>query len=60
MADACDAALDRGDRKILAPLDDLSYAVVSEAELADLTDRSSFDNVNTKAEFDEAAERLRE
>jgi len=58
MADACDAALERGDRKILAPLDDLSYAVVSEAELETVTDLETFENLNTQAEFDEAASRL--
>lgn len=60
MADACDAALDRGERKILAPLDHLSYAVVSETELAGVVDFDdewgTFDNVNTRDEF-EAAER---
>ncbi|MBP1987717.1 molybdenum cofactor guanylyltransferase [Halolamina salifodinae] len=58
MAAACDAALERGDRKILAPLEDLSYAVVSEQELEAVTDLSSFENLNTQAEFEEAAERL--
>ncbi|GAB7012378.1 molybdenum cofactor guanylyltransferase [Halolamina salina] len=58
MADACDAALERGDRKILAPLEDLTYAVVSEAELEAVTDLTTFENINTKAEFDEAAARL--
>ena len=58
MADACDAALERGDRKILAPLSELSYAVVGEDELTDVTDLGTFDNINTKAEFDEAAARL--
>ncbi|NHX37887.1 MULTISPECIES: molybdenum cofactor guanylyltransferase [Halolamina] len=60
MAEACDAALERGDRKILAPLEDLSYAVVSEAELATVTDLSTFENLNTQAEFEEAAARLSE
>ncbi len=58
MADACDAALERGDRKILAPLEDLSYGVVSEAELATVTDLDTFENLNTQEEFDEAAARL--
>ncbi len=58
MADACDAALERGDRKILAPLEDLSYAVVGEDELTAVTDLETFENINTKAEFDEAAARL--
>lgn len=58
MAAACDAALERGDRKILAPLEDLAYAVVSEAELEAVTDLASFENLNTQAEFEDAAERL--
>jgi|AntRauTorcE11898_2_1112593.scaffolds.fasta_scaffold02380_4 molybdopterin-guanine dinucleotide biosynthesis protein A len=58
MAAACDAALERGDRKILAPLEDLSYTVVSEAELEGVTDFASFENLNTQAEFEDAAARL--
>ena len=58
MADACDAALERGDRKILAPLEELTYAVVSEDELTAVTDLTTFENINTKEEFDEAAARL--
>ncbi len=58
MADACDVALDRGDRKILAPLEELSYAVVREEELADRADLSTFDNVNTQAELVAAEEQL--
>ena len=58
MADACDAALERGDRKILAPLEDLTYTVVGEDELTDVTDLETFENINTKEEFDEAAARL--
>ncbi|KPN32051.1 molybdopterin-guanine dinucleotide biosynthesis protein MobA [Halolamina pelagica] len=58
MAAACDAALERGDRKILAPLEHLSYAVVSEAELAAVTDLETFENLNTQEEFEAAAARL--
>ena len=58
MAAACDAALERGDRKILAPLEDLTYAVVGEDELEAVTDLATFDNLNTQAEFEDAAERL--
>lgn len=58
MAAACDAALERGDRKILAPLEDLSYAVVSEAELEAVTDLCSFENLNTQDEFEDAAEQF--
>lgn len=58
MADACDAALERGDRKVLAPLEELSYAVVGEDELTDRTELSAFDNINTQEELDAAEERL--
>jgi molybdopterin-guanine dinucleotide biosynthesis protein A len=58
MADACDAALGRGDRKILAPLEDLSYAVVGESELTPRTDLSTFDNINTREELLAAERRL--
>ena len=58
MADACDAALERGDRKILAPLEHLTYAVVGEAELTPRVDLSTFDNINTQEEFEAAEKRL--
>ncbi|UIO99557.1 molybdenum cofactor guanylyltransferase [Halobaculum sp. CBA1158] len=57
MADACDAALARGDRKIIAPLFDLEYAVLDDDALADLgVDDRSFENLNTREEFEAAAE----
>ena len=55
MADACDRALARGDRKVLAPLSELSYAVVGDDAIRDRTDERSFENVNTREEL-EAAE----
>jgi molybdopterin-guanine dinucleotide biosynthesis protein A len=58
MVDACDAALERGDRKILAPLEALSYAVVGETELEERTALSTFDNVNTREELEAAEARL--
>ncbi|MEF8801356.1 MAG: molybdenum cofactor guanylyltransferase [Halolamina sp.] len=58
MVDACTAALGRGDRKILAPLEELSYAVVSEDELTDRTELWTFDNINTQEELKAAEERL--
>lgn len=58
MADACDAALERGDRKILAPLEDLTYAIVGEAELTERVDLSTFDNINTQEEFEAAEKRI--
>jgi molybdopterin-guanine dinucleotide biosynthesis protein A len=58
MIDACDAALERGDRKVLAPLEELSYAVVGEGELIARTERWTFDNINTQDELNAAEERL--
>lgn len=58
MADACDAALDRGESKIIEPLFELDYVVVGADELADF-DADSFENINTQEEFEAAKERLR-
>ena len=57
MADACDRALARGDHKIIEPLFELDYVAVEADELADF-DADSFENVNTREEFEAAAERL--
>ena len=56
MADACEAALERGDRKVLAPLERLDYAVVDEEEVLEHTTRRTFENVNTREELEAAAE----
>jgi len=59
MADACDDALARGDRKIIAPLFDLEYAEVGADDLDALgVDDRSFENLNTREEFETAAEAL--
>jgi molybdopterin-guanine dinucleotide biosynthesis protein A len=58
MADACADALERGDRKILAPLEALEWAVVEEAELQERGDLGTFENLNTRAEFEAAKERF--
>ncbi|MFC7236494.1 molybdenum cofactor guanylyltransferase [Halosegnis marinus] len=58
MADACDRALARGDRKILAPLDDLDWTVVERAALEARGSLDSFESVDTREAFDRAAERL--
>ncbi|XVH32463.1 molybdenum cofactor guanylyltransferase [Haloferacaceae archaeon DSL9] len=47
MADACDEALARGERKIIAPLFELDYVEVSEADLREHGSLSTFDNCNT-------------
>jgi molybdopterin-guanine dinucleotide biosynthesis protein A len=54
MAAACDRALARGDRKVLAPLDDLDRVVVGDAEIRERTTARTFTNVNTHAELAEA------
>jgi molybdopterin-guanine dinucleotide biosynthesis protein A len=59
MADACDAALARGEGKIIEPLFELDYVVVEATELAEF-DSASFDNVNTREEFADAERRLQE
>ncbi|MFB6122974.1 MAG: molybdenum cofactor guanylyltransferase [Haloferacaceae archaeon] len=58
MADACDAALERGASRIVAPLENLKYVVVDEDEVDAHADRATFENVNTREEFEAAAERL--
>ncbi|PHQ46802.1 molybdenum cofactor guanylyltransferase [Halorubrum sp. C3] len=55
-ADACDRALDRGDRKILAMADQLEAVVVDDEAIRSLTTERTFTNVNTQSELD-AAER---
>lgn len=58
MAAACDRALDRGDRRILAAFDDLDVAVVDEATVRRRASLATFDNINTRAELDDAAARI--
>ena len=54
MAEACEAALERRDRRILDPLEDLEYAVVPEAEVREVTTLETFRNLNTAEEFERA------
>ena len=54
MAEACKGALERGDRRILDPLEDLEYVVVSEAEVREVTTLETFRNLNTAEEFERA------
>ncbi len=55
MADACDRALARGDRKILDVIETLDAVVVDDATIRDRTTERTFTNVNTRDELDEAA-----
>jgi len=58
MVDACDRALDAGDRRIVAALDDLDVVVVDRSAVEALTTLDTFDNLNTREEFEAAKERL--
>jgi molybdopterin-guanine dinucleotide biosynthesis protein A len=55
MADACDRALDRGERRVVAPLEGLDCVVVGDDGISRHADEKTFENVNTEAEL-EAAE----
>jgi len=58
MVRACERALERGDRRVIAPLEDLDHVVVEEAEIRAHGEMESFENLNTREEFEAAAERL--
>ncbi|MFC7156204.1 molybdenum cofactor guanylyltransferase [Halomarina halobia] len=58
MADACDAALERGERRVVAPLFELDYVVVDEPAIRARGSLDTFENVNTREEFAAAEERL--
>lgn len=60
MTAACEAAIERGDRKILSPLFELDYRVVDDAAIAAHGGEESFENLNTRAEFEAAQTRLKE
>jgi len=59
MARACRRALDRGDTRIVAPLEDLEEVVVDADEIKRVAAADTFDNINTREEFRAANERLR-
>jgi molybdopterin-guanine dinucleotide biosynthesis protein A len=60
MVDAAGRALDAGDRRVIAPLEYLDDVTVAEAELRDRGDLRSFENLNTREEFEAAAADLRD
>ena len=53
-AEACQRALDRGDRKVLALVDGVDAVVVDDETIRSLTTERTFTNVNTQSELDEA------
>ena len=58
MADACDRALERGDSKILAPLEELDWVVVAHETLRERDWLQTFENVNTRGELRAAVDRF--
>ncbi len=54
MEAACDSALARGDRKLLAPLDELDRVIVDGQTVRSRTSERTFTNVNTREELAEA------
>lgn len=59
MAEACERALCAGERKVIAPLEYLEYVVIDEGEVREYATRTTFENLNTKEEFEQAVERFR-
>ncbi|MFB6302821.1 MAG: molybdenum cofactor guanylyltransferase [Haloferacaceae archaeon] len=55
MVDACERALDAGERRIVKPLFDLDYEVVDRDEIEAHTSLKTFENLNTREEFEAAA-----
>jgi molybdopterin-guanine dinucleotide biosynthesis protein A len=55
MAAACDRALARGDRKLLAPIEELDRVVVGDETIRSRTTARTFTNINTREEFADAA-----
>ena len=58
MADACEAAIDAGEERIVAPLFDLDFVVLDAEEVRDHGHPRTFENCNTKTDFEDVAARL--
>lgn len=56
MVQACDRALEAGDSRIVDALFELDYVEVSEDEVLEYADLRTFENLNTQAEFEAAAD----
>ncbi len=55
---ACRRALDRGDRRAMAPLDALSVARIAESDARSIGGPHTFENVNTQSALDRIERRL--
>lgn len=58
MATACERALERGDHRVVEALFDIDYVVVERDEITTRTSMETFENLNTRAEFEAAEERF--
>ena len=58
MVDACEAALEDGENRIVAALFELDFVVVDADEVRDHGHPRTFENCNTRADFEDAARRL--
>jgi molybdopterin-guanine dinucleotide biosynthesis protein A len=58
MRAACWRALERGEHKVVEPLFDLDYVVVEREDVLEHTTLETFENLNTREEFEAAAERF--
>ncbi|MFB6223732.1 MAG: molybdenum cofactor guanylyltransferase [Haloarcula sp.] len=58
MRAACRRALERGEHKVVEPIFDLDYVVIERDEILEHTTLETFDNLNTREEFESAAERF--
>jgi len=58
MSAACQRALDRGERRVVAALSDLDVAVVDREAVERHASMATFENLNTREEFDAATERF--
>ena len=58
MADACEAALEAGEERIVAPLFDLDFVVVDAEAVREHGHPRTFENCNTREDFVDAERRL--
>ncbi|WP_336358205.1 molybdenum cofactor guanylyltransferase [Haloarcula sp. CGMCC 1.6347] len=58
MRAACRRALERGEHKVVEPVFDLDYVVVEHEDVLEHTTLETFENLNTREEFEAAAEQF--
>jgi molybdopterin-guanine dinucleotide biosynthesis protein A len=56
MRAACDRALAEGNPRVVAPLETIDYVVVEREDIEAVGSTRSFENLNTREEFEQAAE----